>query len=72
MVLAVLYIMAMIVLLGWPTSIYLFRTLRGVPLGSVDALLMGIAFGLAIAMSLGVWLSAMRSGVRALEGPESK
>ena len=72
MVLAVLYIMAMIALLGWPTSIYLFRTLRGVPLRSVDALWMGIAFGLAIAMSIGVWLSAMRSGVRALEGPDSK
>jgi ABC-2 type transport system permease protein len=67
MILAVLYIIVMIVMLGWPTSMYLFRTFRGNPLSSFDELRIGISFGLAIVVSIGVWLSAMRSGVQALE-----
>ena len=46
MILAVLYIIVMIVMLGWPTSIYLFRTFRGNPLRGIDELRIGISFGL--------------------------
>ena len=72
MILAVLYIIVMIALLGWPTSIYLFRTLRGAQLSGVDELRMGISFGVAVVVSIGVWLSAMQSGVRSLEEPDPR
>jgi ABC-2 type transport system permease protein len=67
MILSVLFIIVMIALLGWPSSLYLYRTLRGLPLRTIDELRMAAFFAAAIAVSVGTWLVAMRSGVRALQ-----
>ena len=67
MILAVLYIILMIVLLGWPSAMWLFSRLRGIRLSAMREILMAGSFLLAIAMSVATWLLAMRSGVRALE-----
>jgi ABC-2 type transport system permease protein len=63
---AVLFVIVMIVLLGWPSSVYLVHQLRGAPLSPSQLLLMTLCFAGAIAMSLVVWSVSMRSGVRAL------
>jgi ABC-2 type transport system permease protein len=67
MVQAVLFVLVMIVLVGWPSSIYLFRHGRGLPLTSLQQLLAAGCGAAGIALSLGVWLGSMRSGVAALE-----
>jgi ABC-2 type transport system permease protein len=67
MILAVLFVIVTIVLLGWPSSLYLVRRLRGLPLRTVDELRIVFCFVAAIGLSLATWLVAMRSGVRALE-----
>ncbi len=64
---AVLYILVMIALLGWPSSVYLFQQLRHVPLPLGREVLMVLCFVSAAALSLAIWWLAMRSGVRALE-----
>ena len=67
MILAVLYIILMIVLLGWPSAMWLFSRLRGIRLSALRETLMAGSFVLAMVMSVATWLLAMRSGVRALE-----
>jgi len=67
MVQAVLFVMVMIVLVGWPSSIYLVRHVRGLPLTSLQQLLAAGCAAAAVALSLLVWLTSMRSGVAALE-----
>jgi ABC-2 type transport system permease protein len=67
MVQAVLYIIVMIGLLGWPSSVYLLTRVRHVPLLASQWLLMTLCFGGAGTLSLIVWASSMRSGIRALE-----
>ncbi|MBI4886072.1 MAG: hypothetical protein HY824_03175 [Acidobacteria bacterium] len=67
MVLAVLYIIVMIVLLGWPSSMWLFSRLRGFRLSALREALMIASFGSAVGLSLATSWIAMRSGVRALE-----
>jgi ABC-2 type transport system permease protein len=71
MVLAVAFIVVEIVLLGWPTSIYLWHKHYGMPmpLGRQLAVLgsLGAAAGLSV---LTFWWS-MRSGIKALEEMES-
>jgi ABC-2 type transport system permease protein len=67
MILAVLYIILMCVLLGWPSAMWLFSRLRGIRVSAVRETLMAGSFVLAIGMSVATWLLAMRSGVRALE-----
>ena len=65
---AVLFIIVIIVLVGWPSSVYLLHQVRRAPFTTVQQLLMPASLALAIGLSLFVWLSSMRSGVRALEG----
>ena len=72
MILAVLYILVMIVLIGWPSSLYLFRQLRGLPLRGVDEVRIAACFLAATALSISTWLVAMRSGVRALQELDRK
>lgn len=72
MILAVLYILVMIVLLGWPSSLYLFRELRGLPLRTVDEVRIAACFLTAAALSIATWLVAMRSGVTALQDLDRK
>ena len=67
MILAVLYILAMLILLGWPSSLWMFSRLRGLRLSTMREVMMGASFLMAIVISLATWLIAMRSGVRALE-----
>jgi ABC-2 type transport system permease protein len=64
---AVLFVIVTIVLLGWPSSRYLMRQVRGLPLTSTDQVLIVACVVTAIALSVTVWLMSMRSGVRALE-----
>jgi ABC-2 type transport system permease protein len=63
---AVLFIIVMIGLLGWPSSVYLLQQARARPLSSSQLLLMAFCFAGASALSIAIWLGSMRSGVRAL------
>jgi len=64
---AVLFVVVMIALLGWPSSLYLFRQVRRLPPTPLQLVLITGCFATAFALSAGVWLMSMRSGVRALE-----
>jgi ABC-2 type transport system permease protein len=66
MVAGVLYIVVMLVLLGWPSSMYLLEVSRGRTPGSGVMLFMRAAFLGAAALSLAIWWFSMRSGIRAL------
>jgi ABC-2 type transport system permease protein len=72
MILALLFILVMIVLIGWPSSTYLFRRFRGLPLRTVDEIRIALCFLAAAGLSITPWLVAMRSGVRALQEPDRK
>jgi len=67
---AVLFVIAMIVLIGWPSSVYLLQQLRGRPLSLSQDSLLALCFLGAVALSLAIWIGSMRSGVRALERME--
>ena len=64
---AVLFVMVTIALVGWPSSLYLLHQVRGVPFTTMQLVLMPASLAAAIGLSLFVWLTSMRSGVRALE-----
>jgi ABC-2 type transport system permease protein len=66
MIQAVLFVVVMIVLVGWPSSLYLFQRARGTGLTLVQQGLMCACLVAAVAMSLSVWWWSMRSGVAAL------
>lgn len=66
MVLAVLYVLAMIGLTGWPSSVYLYALSRNRVPSQPQQWLMAASFATAIATSLAIWLLGMRSGVTAL------
>ena len=72
MILGVLYIIVMIVLLGWPSSLWMFSRMRGFRLSAAREFMMVASFALAAVLSVVTWLSAMRSGVRALEAMNHK
>ena len=67
MVVAVLFVIVACVLVGWPSSVYLWHRARGVPLVTRQLRMMWLCFGAGAALSLGTGLWGMRSGVRALE-----
>jgi ABC-2 type transport system permease protein len=67
MILAVLFIIVMIVLLGWPSSIYLFAQFRSRPLTSGQELAIAAMFTTAAVVSIATFLLGMRTGVRALQ-----
>ena len=64
---AVLFVIVMIALLGWPASIYLFQRARRSPLTGPQQMLMAACFTSAAAISVTIWLASMRSGARALQ-----
>ncbi len=66
MVAAVLYVLAMIALLSWPSSVYLWAQARRRPISDAQMWLMAAAFAAAAILSLAIWLLGMRSGVKAL------
>ena len=63
---AVLFVLVMIGLIGWPSSVYLLQGLRGRPLSTAQVSLITLCFGGASALSMAIWIGSMRSGVRAL------
>jgi ABC-2 type transport system permease protein len=63
---AVMFVIVMLVLIGWPASLYLLQHQRGRPMASSQLTLMALCFGGAISLGITVWLASMRSGVRAL------
>jgi len=67
MVLAVLYILAMIALLAWPSSIYLWHRFRGIPVLAGDRMLMVACGAFALGLSAATFWMPMQRGVRALE-----
>lgn len=67
MILAVLFVLVMIVLLGWPSSIYLFAQFRNRELTTNQALLIAGMFTLAAAVAIATFVLGMRTGVRALQ-----
>jgi ABC-2 type transport system permease protein len=64
---AVMFVLVMIALVGWPSSVYVVRAARGLPPTGAQTLLMAGCFATAIVLSAAVCLAAMRSGVSALE-----
>ena len=67
MTLAVLLIIVIVVLLGWPSTTYLIYQLRQMPIGGGRLAMMAASFLAAAAISIATWLIGMRSGVRALD-----
>jgi ABC-2 type transport system permease protein len=66
MIVAVLYMIVLIALIGWPSSAILwYRTTHLAVTPAARAAMIG-CFGSAVALSVGLWLGGMRSGVRAL------
>jgi len=67
MILAVLFILVTIVLLGWPSSIYLFAKFRNQPLTGRQEWFIAGMFITAALLSIATFLAGMRTGVRALQ-----
>jgi len=67
MIAAVLFVIVTIVLVGWPSSLYLWHRVRRVPLTTLQQAMMAVCFVAAAAVSLATWWLSMRSGVRALQ-----
>jgi hypothetical protein len=67
MVLAVLYILATIALLGWSAGIYIWHDYYRVPIPATQKLVMAATLLAALLLSLYTFATAMRRGVRALE-----
>jgi ABC-2 type transport system permease protein len=67
MILAVLFVLMMIVLLGWPSSLYLFAQFRGRALTTGQEIFIAAMFFVAAILSVATWLLGMRTGVRALQ-----
>ena len=63
---AVLFVLVMIGLIGWPSSVYLLQGLRGRPLSGSQLSLIALCFAGASTLSITIWIGSMRSGVRAL------
>ncbi|HVL68725.1 MAG TPA: hypothetical protein VM364_15790 [Vicinamibacterales bacterium] len=67
MVAAVLFVVMIIGLVGWPSTVWLWYQSRGIDPPARTIVLLAVCFTLAAGISLVTWLLAMRSGVRALE-----
>ena len=67
MIVAVLYLLLMIVMLGWPSSVYLWRRVRPVSFSRLREWLMAACFVAAAVLSLATWWISMKVGVRALQ-----
>jgi ABC-2 type transport system permease protein len=63
---AVLFVIVMIGLLGWSSSVYLLQQQRGAPLSGSQLSLIALCLAGASGLSIAIWIGSMRSGVRAL------
>ena len=57
----------MCVLVGWPSSVWLFQRVRRTPLSDLRLALMIAELHAAIVVSLATFWLGMRTGIRALE-----
>jgi ABC-2 type transport system permease protein len=67
MILAVVVIIALIVLVGWPSSVFLWYRSSHLPIPSGTRAVMVACFAAAVSLAAGTWWTGMRTGVRALE-----
>ncbi len=67
MISAVLYIAAMIALLGYSSSLYLWAQTRNRPLTDAQTIRVVVGFATAAVLSIAIFVLSMRSGVKALE-----
>jgi len=67
MVVAVLLVIAIIALVGWPSMTYLYYQLRHRPIPAFRLALMGACYVAAMVLMVATWLHGMRSGIRALD-----
>ena len=69
MIAAVSYILVIVGLLGWPSSLYMWRMTRIPfrPFRPEELALIAVCFAAAAAVSIAVFLYGMRTGVKALE-----
>ena len=67
MILAVLFMILLIILVGWPSSMLLWYRAAHIPLSVPTQGAIVVSFGTAVVMSLATWWLGMRSGVTALE-----
>jgi hypothetical protein len=67
MILAVLFIILLIVFVGWPSSSILWHRAARLSLSPMTQLSIAASFAAAVAMSLATWWYGMRTGVKALE-----
>jgi|KBSMisStandDraft_5_1062788.scaffolds.fasta_scaffold90318_2 ABC-2 type transport system permease protein len=63
---AVMFVIVMLCLIGWPASVYLLQHQRGKPVSASQITLMTVCFSAAVSLGITIWITAMRSGVRAL------
>jgi ABC-2 type transport system permease protein len=67
MVLAVLIILVVVGLVGWPSSVYLWYGTRNLPVPPSQQVAMAFCFAAAALVNGVTWRLGMRTGVRALE-----
>jgi hypothetical protein len=67
MIVAVVVIIALIALVGWPSSVLLWYRATHLPIPAQTRIVMAACFGGAAALALATWVGGMRTGVRALE-----
>ena len=67
MILAVVVIITLIVLVGWPSSVLLWYRASHLPIPSDTRGVMAACFVAAVSLAAGTWWAGMRTGVRALE-----
>jgi hypothetical protein len=69
MIAAVSYVISMVVLLGWPSSVFLFRMSRihVRPFSANEVALIAACFTAAVVLSAAVFVYGMRTGVKALD-----
>src|SRR4051812_14258287 len=67
MVMAVLFVLIIVALVGWPSSVYLLNRMRSLPMAASQRFEMSVCFLSAAAISVATWWIGMRTGVRALE-----
>ncbi|HEX3644914.1 MAG TPA: hypothetical protein VHT95_04860 [Vicinamibacterales bacterium] len=63
---AVLFVIVVIGLIGWPSSVYLLQQQRGRPLTGSQLSLIALCLTCVSGLSIAIWIGSMRSGVRAL------
>ncbi len=67
MVMAVLFVLITIALLGWPSSVYLFHQVRHLPIDHTRQAQIAACFAAAALVSVATCWFGMRSGLKALE-----